>query len=154
MKRLPLFYILVFKDIKELVMANILETVQKLDGLSKLNQLLEKDEIGKILKNDDDFFTLLAPSNIAFEKIDQDKLTKIVNDKNQTQKLLVRHIVEGKYLLEDIMNMDSLESIDGEELDVDTEDGDIMIEDAMVVKSDMDCSNGVIHVIDRLLLED
>lgn len=94
-------------------------------------------------------FTVFAPSNAAFAKIEKEKLDAILKDKELLKKILMAHVVEGKVLAADAVKLDG-KKVNG--FDVKVADGGVSIGNAKVVKTDIIASNGVIHVIDTVLI--
>jgi uncharacterized surface protein with fasciclin (FAS1) repeats len=93
--------------------------------------------------------TLVAPTDAAFKKLGDDTLKKMVADKSLLKKILMGHVVSGKAL-----GAKDLAALDGREMNgfrVSAKDG-LKIGDAKVTTPDLRCSNGVVHVIDALLV--
>lgn len=96
-------------------------------------------------------FTVFAPTDEAFEKLPQGALENLLKDKEQLRKVLTYHVVAGKVMAKDIKPGD-VKTVDGQTVALSTEGGKVMINDAQVIKADIPASNGVIHVIDKVLL--
>jgi len=99
-------------------------------------------------------FTVFAPTDAAFDKLPDgtvDMLLKPEN-KDKLKAILLYHVVSGKVMAEQVMGMDSAATVGGGKLDISTMDGKVMVNDATVVKADVKASNGVIHVIDTVLM--
>ena len=92
-------------------------------------------------------FTVFAPDNAAFAK--QGKA--VSSDKEKLAKQLKYHVVKGKHSAADLANMRSITTLEGESLMLDNKDGKEIVDGAQVTKADIECSNGVIHVIDWVL---
>ena len=93
--------------------------------------------------------TVFAPTNAAFEKLGKEKLDAVLKDKELLTKILKAHVVEGKVMAADAVKLDG-KDVNG--FPVKVADGTVMIGDAKVVKADVPASNGVIHVIDTVLV--
>ena len=95
-------------------------------------------------------FTVFAPTDEAFKKLGEEKLKAVLADKDLLKKILLAHvIVEKSVMAEQVLKMNG-EKVNGFEIKV---DGDkVMIGDAKVTKTDIKCSNGVIHAIDTVLI--
>jgi uncharacterized surface protein with fasciclin (FAS1) repeats len=93
-------------------------------------------------------FTVFAPTDKAFAKIPPEKLEAILADKELLTKILKAHVVEGKVLAADVLKMDG-KKVNG--FTIDAKDG-VKIGEAKVEKPDIVCGNGVIHVIDTVLM--
>jgi uncharacterized surface protein with fasciclin (FAS1) repeats len=66
--------------------------------------------------------------------------------------ILTYHVVSGKVMSSDVVNLDSAETVNGQNITITVKDGTVMINNAQVIKADIECTNGVIHVIDTVLL--
>ncbi len=94
--------------------------------------------------------TVFAPTNAAFEALPEGLLESLTEDQLRT--ILTYHVVEGRVMAEDVTSMAVGTSVLGEKLQV-TVDGDkVMINDANIVTADIEGSNGIIHVIDKVLI--
>jgi transforming growth factor-beta-induced protein len=96
-------------------------------------------------------FTILAPTDDAFDKIPREALNNLLADKEALSKVLLKHVVAGTKLSKDL-SFGELESVAGEKLSVRTKGGKVVIDDSVVIDADIISTNGVIHVIDRVLL--
>lgn len=96
-------------------------------------------------------FTVFAPTDEAFAKIPKETLDAVLADKAKLTAILTYHVVAGKVMASDVMGLTSAKTVQGGEVKIDTSDG-VMVNDAKVVQADIECSNGVIHVIDSVLM--
>jgi len=98
-------------------------------------------------------FTVFAPTDAAFAEIQSevDKLLKPEN-KDKLSKILTYHVVSGKMKAADLKDGHELTTVEGSKLEVTVKDGKVTIGNAHVTTADIDASNGVIHVIDKVLL--
>jgi len=99
-------------------------------------------------------FTVFAPNDDAFEKVSSKTLIDLLGDKEEATKALNHHIAHTKIMSVDIKNLKTIKTIDGGELSVHPHriGHGIKINDAEVVQPDLECTNGVIHVIDKVLM--
>jgi uncharacterized surface protein with fasciclin (FAS1) repeats len=97
-------------------------------------------------------FTVFAPTDEAFAKVPKDKLEALLKDKKALTAVLTYHVVAGKVMAADVVKMDSAKTAEGKSLKITTEDGKVKVDGARVVKTDIVCKNGVIHVIDAVLM--
>lgn len=95
-------------------------------------------------------FTVFAPTDEAFAKIPKDQLNALLADKAMLTKVLTYHVVAGKVMAADV-KAGMVPTVAGQSIEVKTNYG-VMINDAKVVKTDIVASNGVIHVIDTVLM--
>lgn len=99
-------------------------------------------------------FTVFAPTDEAFAKLPAgtvDDLLKPEN-KDKLKAILTYHVVPGKVMAADVGGLTSAKTVNGKEAKVSAADGKVMIDKSTVVKTDIECSNGVIHVIDTVML--
>lgn len=96
-------------------------------------------------------FTVFAPTNAAFAKIPEATLNAVLADKMKLTSILTYHVVARKVMSKDVATMTEAATVQGSKINIDTKDG-VMINDAKVTKADIECSNGVIHVIDTVLM--
>lgn len=97
-------------------------------------------------------YTVFAPDDDAFAKLPAESLNSLLADKDKLAKVLKLHVVDGTVTAKKVARISSVKSIEGESLAVKKTDGKIAIGDANVIAADIKCSNGVIHVIDKVLL--
>lgn len=99
-------------------------------------------------------FTVFAPTDEAFAKLPEGTLEMLLMPENKDQlvSILTYHVVAGKVMAADVMKLDSATTVQGQEVTVKIMDGKVMIDDATVVIADVEASNGVIHVIDSVIL--
>jgi len=95
--------------------------------------------------------TVFAPTDKAFSKLPKGSLDALLKDKEKLAAVLKYHVVAGKVMAKDVVKLNSAKTLLGKEVQVSTEDG-VQINDAQVIKADVKCSNGVIHVIDKVLI--
>jgi uncharacterized surface protein with fasciclin (FAS1) repeats len=99
-------------------------------------------------------FTVFAPTDEAFAKLPAGTLDNLIKPENKAQlrRLLTYHVVPGKVMAADVAKVNSAKAVSGDTLRVTLSDGTVTVDRARVVKSDIAASNGVIHVIDTVLL--
>jgi len=97
-------------------------------------------------------FTVFAPTDEAFAKIPQADLDALLADKEKLTPVLTYHVVPGKVMATDVVKLDSAKTVQGDNLTIVVSDGGVKVDDANVVKTDIMTSNGVIHVIDTVLM--
>jgi uncharacterized surface protein with fasciclin (FAS1) repeats len=97
-------------------------------------------------------FTVFAPTDKAFAKIPKEKLEALLKDKKGLADVLKYHVVPGTVTAADVVKVDSAKTVLGKPIKVRVKDKKVMINDANVVQTDIACSNGVIHIIDSVLL--
>ncbi|MCC6673418.1 MAG: fasciclin domain-containing protein [Planctomycetes bacterium] len=97
-------------------------------------------------------FTVFAPTDAAFDALPKGALEALLANTGQLKAVLTYHVVPGKVMAADVVKLDFAETANGQSLYVKVEGGKVGIDGANVVKTDIVCSNGVIHVIDKVVL--
>ena len=97
-------------------------------------------------------FTVFAPTNAAFAKIPKATLTALLKNKAGLTKVLTYHVVAGSVMAADVMKMTSAKTLEGSAAKVSVMGKNVMIDKAKVIKTDIKASNGIIHVIDTVLM--
>lgn len=138
---------------------DIVDTAMAAGSFSILLQALLATDLQSVLK-DEGPFTVFAPANSAFEKLGAKTVDGLLQRKNRDQlkQILTYHVVPDRLTADDLTRSSavvrslSVATVDGRELSISVEDGRVKVNGAEVVQADIDCSNGVIHVIDGVLL--
>jgi len=134
-------------------MENIVMTAMASDDLSTLVGLLKSAELVKTLEGKGPF-TVFAPTNEAFAKLGKDKLAELKKPENREKlkKILLFHVVSGDISSAKLADMSRVKTEEGDSLAVTKRNGKIYIGNAQVVGSDIDASNGVVHLIDKVMM--
>ncbi len=96
-------------------------------------------------------FTVFAPSDDAFAKLPAGTVEGLLANPEELKKVLTYHVVAGKVMSGDVVTMTSATTVQGGTVAIDASNG-VKINESMVVTPDIECSNGVIHVIDSVLM--
>lgn len=96
-------------------------------------------------------FTVFAPTDEAFAQIPQDTLQVVLANKEQLSAILTYHVVPGKLMAADVVRSSQLPTVQGQNITVNTEGG-VKVDDANVIQTDIEADNGVIHVIDKVIM--
>ena len=97
-------------------------------------------------------FTVFAPTDEAFAKIPKADLDALLKDKAKLTAVLTYHVVSGKVMAADVVKLQEAKTVEGSAVQVTVMGGKVMIDKANVLKTDIVASNGVIHVIDSVIL--
>ena len=99
-------------------------------------------------------FTVFAPTNEAFAQLPAGTLDMLLLPENKAKLagILTYHVVPGKVMAADVVTLTEATSLQGDTIAISVEDGTVMVDDATVVATDIDASNGVIHVIDAVIM--
>ena len=97
-------------------------------------------------------FTVFAPTDEAFAKLPPGTVESLLADKEALTKILTYHVVSGKVMSADVVKLAKATTLQGQEVAVSVDNGSVKINESMVVQADIEGSNGVIHVIDTVLM--
>ncbi|MBD2181205.1 fasciclin domain-containing protein [Planktothrix sp. FACHB-1355] len=131
-------------------MADIVDTAVRNGSFNTLVEAVKAAGLVDTLKSTGPF-TVFAPTDEAFAHLPTGTIDKLLGDIPQLTKILTYHVLEGKVMSKDVMNLDKATTFEGSDLKIDTSNG-VKVGDATVVKSDIEADNGVIHVIDTVLV--
>ncbi|MCC9599680.1 fasciclin domain-containing protein [Stieleria sp. JC731] len=106
------------------------------------------------LLSSDGPFTVLAPTDEAFKALPDGTVESLLQPENKGKlvSILKYHVIPGKVMSSQVVKLDDAKTAQGSTVSIMTKDGTVMINKAKVVKADIESSNGVIHVIDKVLL--
>jgi uncharacterized surface protein with fasciclin (FAS1) repeats len=130
---------------------DLVDTAQAAGSFSTLVTALQQAGLVETLRGEGPF-TVFAPTDEAFAKIPKSQLDALLADKEQLTRVLTYHVVPGKVTAADVTRLDEAKTVEGGSLDVETSDAGVTVDGARVVKTDVMASNGVIHVIDTVVM--
>jgi len=129
---------------------DIVDTAVGAGNFKTLAKLLTDAGLVETLKGSGPF-TVFAPTDEAFAKVPAATLDALAKDKNKLKAVLTYHVVAGKVMAADVVKLKEAKTVQGQSVTIDTKDG-VKVDNAKVIKTDIACSNGVIHVIDAVIL--
>jgi uncharacterized surface protein with fasciclin (FAS1) repeats len=129
---------------------DIVDTAVEAGSFSTLVAAVQAAGLVDTLKSEGPF-TVFAPTDEAFAKLPAGTLDSLLQDKQALAKVLTYHVVPGRVMAADVAGLSSAETVQGQSIRFDTSSG-VKVDDAKVVKADIVASNGVIHVIDSVIL--
>ncbi len=106
--------------------------------------------LAETLSNDGPF-TVFAPTDDAFAALPEGTVEALLKDTEKLKAILLYHVVAGKYKAADVISKDEIKTVQGQSIQIDASDG-VKIDEAHVIKADIEAENGVIHVIDKVIL--
>jgi uncharacterized surface protein with fasciclin (FAS1) repeats len=130
---------------------DIVETAVAAGSFKTLATALQAAGLIETLKGQGPF-TVFAPTDEAFAKIPESDLKALLANKAELTKILTYHVVSGKVTAAEVVKLSSAKTVEGEAIKIDTSHDGVKVNDANVIKTDIMASNGVIHVIDAVLL--
>lgn len=134
-------------------MNDIVDTAVSAGTFKTLAAALTAADLVKTLKGAGPF-TVFAPTDEAFAKLPEGTVEKLLKDVPKLKAILTYHVVSGKVMAADVMKLDgkSAKTVNGAELNIATQGGVKLNSNVHVTKTDIECSNGVIHVVDAVLM--
>ena len=132
---------------------DIVDTAVAADGFQTLVAAVKAAGLVDTLKGEGPF-TVFAPTDEAFGKLPAGTLDDLLKPENKEKltAILTYHVVPGKVLAADVVNLKSAKTVQGAEVAIVVENGKVKVDEANVTATDIDCTNGVIHVIDAVIL--
>ena len=130
---------------------DVVVTAVAADQFKTLVKAVKAAELVETLKGEGPF-TVFAPTDEAFDKVPKEKLEALIKDKKALASVLTYHVVPGKVTAADVVKLNSAKTLQGQEVRIVVKDGKVTVNGANVVKTDIVCKNGVIHVIDSVIL--
>ena len=133
-------------------MSNITQVVRTDKNMTTLKQGVIASGLDQVLTTNGPY-TLFAPSDTAFRKLESDTLANLLKPENKLQltQLLQHHVVAGKVNFSDLKDGQKLTTLQGKQLSVKVQDGKVSIDNATIHTHDIKTSNGVIHSLDTVL---
>lgn len=131
-------------------MANIFETAVAAETFKTLVEAVKAAGLVETLSGQGPF-TVFAPDDDAFTKLPAGTVDSLLKDIPKLKDILTYHVVAGKIMAADVVGITSVKTVQGKELSIDVKDG-VKVNESKVIKADIEASNGVIHVIDSVLI--
>lgn len=132
---------------------DIVDTAASAGSFQTLVTAVKAADLVETLKGEGPF-TVFAPTDQAFAKLPPGTLDDLLKPENKAklQAILTYHVVPGKVTAADVVKIESAKTVNGQALTIRTNNGAVMVDEAKVVKTDIMATNGVIHVIDAVVL--
>ncbi len=130
---------------------NLVQTAVESGQFDTLITAIQTAELEETLSGEGPF-TVFAPTDAAFDALPQGALDELLDDKDALTDVLLYHVADGELMAADVVEMDSIETLQGGELTVNVTDDTVTVNDATIIETDIETSNGVIHVIDAVLI--
>ena len=130
---------------------DIVDTAVEAGSFKTLAAALQAADLISTLKSEGPF-TVFAPTDAAFAKIPKADLDALLSDKRALTEVLTYHVVSGKVMAADVVKLTQAKTVEGSPVKIKVVDGKVMINNANVSATDIAASNGVIHVIDMVIM--
>jgi uncharacterized surface protein with fasciclin (FAS1) repeats len=132
---------------------DIVDTAVAAGSFGTLVQAVQAAGLVETLKGEGPF-TVFAPTDEAFAKLPAGTVEDLLKPENKEKltAILTYHVVPGRVMAADVVGLESATTVNGADLSIEVADDTVMVDGAKVVQTDIECSNGVIHVIDGVML--
>jgi uncharacterized surface protein with fasciclin (FAS1) repeats len=130
---------------------NIVQTADSAGQFKTLTKLLTRAGLVSALQQPGPF-TVFAPTDAAFKKVPKSTLNVLLHNTAKLKAVLLYHVVSGKVTSADVVKLSSAKTLDGKAVRIRVSGANVFVNSAKVTKPDVMASNGVIHVINRVLI--
>lgn len=130
---------------------DIVDTAVAAGSFNTLVTAVETAGLVETLKGEGPF-TVFAPTDEAFAKIPEETLNALLADKDALVQVLTYHVVPGKVMAADVVELEAAQTVQGQEIVIEASDAGVKVDEANVIQTDIVTSNGVIHVIDTVIM--
>jgi len=132
-------------------MKNIFETAREDDRLSTSVRMADAGGVTEFLQKRGPY-TVFIPTDEAYTRIPEEKLEAIVSDRERLAGMVMYHVVQGKLTTRELAGMEAIRTLQGDHLDIAGPPAAMRLNDATIIQPDIECTNGMYHIIDRVLL--
>jgi uncharacterized surface protein with fasciclin (FAS1) repeats len=132
---------------------DIVDTAVASDDFNTLVAAIKAADLVDTLKGHGPF-TVFAPTDDAFAKLPAGTLDDLLKPENKGKlaSILTYHVVSGKVMAADVVKLSKAKTVNGQSVSIKVDHGTVMVDSAKVIQTDIKCTNGVIHVIDAVIL--
>ena len=130
---------------------NIVETAVSAGSFNTLVAAVQAADLADPLAGDGPY-TVFAPTDEAFAKLPEGTVEELLANPDQLREILLYHVVPGKVTASQVVNLSSATTAQGSDVSIKVAGGSVMVDNATVTATDIETSNGVIHVIDTVIL--
>jgi transforming growth factor-beta-induced protein len=137
-------------DTVQIPAEDIIEVARSAGSFKTLLAALDTAQLTSVLRAEGPF-TVFAPTDEAFAKLPKEKVEALLKDKAKLSSILTYHVLPGRVMAANVVNLSEAKTVQGQSVKIDVSSG-VTVDGARVVKTDVPATNGVIHVIDTVLL--
>lgn len=127
-------------------MKDLLSTLSEVGSMHTLLEAIEKASLTDVLMSPGPF-TLFAPNDEAFTRMNTHAM---LDDVETLKSVISYHLAAGRHKFDDISKMETLGTENGKSLTITIDEGDTVVDNGKFIKTDIECSNGIIHVVDNV----
>lgn len=129
---------------------DIIEAARSAGSFKTLLTAIEAAGLTDTLRSDGPF-TVFAPTDEAFAKLPKDALAALLKDKEKLSAVLTYHVISGKVMAKDVVKLKEAKTVQGQSVKIDSSSG-VKVNQSAVIATDVPATNGVIHVVDTVLM--
>lgn len=134
-----------------MAMKSIFETAREDRRLSTSVAMLQAGGLAEALSGGGEY-TALFPTNEAYSTFPEEVLDAVMDDRERIEGMVLYHVIQGKLTTRELARMEAIRTLQGDHLDISGSPETMRLNDAAVIQPDVECTNGIYHVIDRVLL--
>lgn len=132
-------------------MKSIFETAREDGRLSTSVAMLQAGGMAETLRGEGEY-TAFFPTNEAYSGFPREVLDAITDDRGRLEGMILYHVIQGKLTTQELARMEAIRTLQGDHQDISGPPEAMRLNDAAVIQPDVECTNGIYHVIDRVLL--
>jgi len=131
-------------------MKNLVQTAIAEGNFKTLIRVIQETGLVDILSIEGPF-TIFAPTDQAFAKLPKGTMEKLLKDKEKLTEILTYHVILDRVMVKQVLKIRKANTINGKDLSINTKNG-VKIDKANIIKTDIECINGILHIIDEVLI--
>ncbi len=132
-------------------MSNIVDTAINAGSFSTLVAAIKAADLSETLQGKGPY-TVFAPTDEAFKKLPSGTVEALLKDIPKLKKILTYHVISGKVMAADVVKLKSAKTVQGSDVKINANNGSVKVNNATVATADVAADNGVIHIIDTVLM--
>jgi uncharacterized surface protein with fasciclin (FAS1) repeats len=131
-------------------MKNLIQTAIAEGNFKTLIKVIQETGFVDILSVEGPF-TIFAPTDQAFAKLPKGTMEKLLKDKEKLTEILTYHVILDRVMVKQVLKIRKANTVNGKDLSINTKNG-VKIDKANIIKTDIECINGILHIIDEVLI--
>lgn len=139
------------EESEDIELVPIMDMVIEHGTLNTLAELLVKSGISREMIEEEGPFTLFAPDDSAFAVLSKEEIKRFDSDPEYLKNVMARHVVKGQAVMFEDSNQFTLVTLRGEKITILVSEEEVKVGTASIIEEEINCSNGIIHVIDAVL---
>jgi uncharacterized surface protein with fasciclin (FAS1) repeats len=130
---------------------NLVETARQAGSFSTLIKAIQAAGLEEVLSGSESY-TVCAPNDAAFDALPAGTFDNLMKNRDELAKILKYHVVAGKHRSDEVRMLRTVRTLQGSEVPISVRGNDLWIGESRVIKPDIEAANGIIHVMDRVLI--